>query len=82
MVDVCGRLTYPASVEEKATIIGRLSPGDGKAWLEHARCVGDFMRTAVEGFFLGTMNGMLDMARVFFRHPRLLKFLPLFGKSF
>lgn len=31
------RLTYPASVEEKATIIGRLSPGDGKAWLEYAR---------------------------------------------
>jgi len=76
------RLTYPASVEEKATIIGRLSPGDGKAWLEYARYVGDFMRTAVGGFFLSPMNGILDMTRVFLRHPRLLKFLPLFGKSF
>lgn len=40
------------------------------------------MRTAVEGFFMSPMNGMLDMARVFLRHPRLLMFLPLFGKSF
>jgi len=45
------RMTYPASVEEKAEIISRISPEDGKAWLEYARYIGDFMRTALRGVF-------------------------------
>ncbi len=76
------RLAYPASVEEKAEIISRLSPEDGRAWLEYARYVGDFMRTAVGGFFLSSMNGMADMVRVFLRDPHLLRFLSLFNRSF
>ncbi len=76
------RITYPSSIEAKAEIISRISPEDGKAWLEYARYVGDFMRTAVEGFFLSPMNGMADMARVILKDPRLLKFLPLFNRSF
>ncbi len=76
------RLTYPASVEAKAEVISRLSPQDGRAWLEYARYIGDFMRTAVEGLFLSPVNGMLDMARVFLKDPHLLRFFPLFGRSF
>ncbi len=76
------RLAYPASVEEKAEVISRISPEDGRAWLEYARYVGDFMRKAVDSFFLGPVNGMPDMARIFLREPRLLKFLPLFARSF
>lgn len=76
------RLTYPASVEEKAEIISRISPEDGKAWLEYARYVGDFMRTAVDSLFLSPVNGMLDMARIFLRDAHLLKYLPLFNCSF
>lgn len=76
------RLTYPASAEEKADVISRLSPEDARAWLEYARYIGNFMRTAVESFFLSPVNGMLDMARIFLREPRLLRFAPLFGTSF
>ncbi|WP_287153005.1 NAD(P)/FAD-dependent oxidoreductase [Candidatus Solincola tengchongensis] len=76
------RLAYPASVEEKAEVISRISPEDGRAWLEYAHYVGDFMRKAVDSFFLGPVNGMPDMARIFLREPRLLKFLPLFARSF
>lgn len=39
------------------------------------------MRTAVGSFFLGPVNGMLDMARIFLHGPHLLRF-PLFGTSF
>ncbi len=76
------RLTYPASIEAKAEVISRISPADAGAWLEYARYVGDFMRTAVEGFFLSPMNGMADMARVMMKDPHLLRFLPLFNRSF
>ncbi len=76
------RLAYPASLEEKAEVISRISPEDGRAWLEYAHYVGDFMRKAVDSFFLGPVNGMPDMARIFLREPRLLKFLPLFARSF
>ena len=76
------RLTYPSSIEAKAEIISRISPEDGKAWLEYARYVGDFMRTAVEGFFLSPVNTMSDMVKVMLKDPHLLKFLPLFNRSF
>lgn len=76
------RMTYPASIEEKAEIISRISPEDGKAWLEYASYIGDFMRTAVGGFFVSPVNNMLDMAKIFIKDPHLLKFFPLFGRSF
>ncbi|MEW6553924.1 MAG: NAD(P)/FAD-dependent oxidoreductase [Actinomycetota bacterium] len=76
------RMTYPASVEEKAEIISRISPEDGRAWLEYADYIGDFMRTALGVFFLSPVNSMADMARVFLKDPHLLKFFPLFTSSF
>jgi phytoene desaturase len=76
------RMTYPASIEEKAEIISRISPEDGKAWLEFARYFGEFMDTAVGGFLVSPANTMMDMNKVMLKDPRLLKFLPLFGKSF
>lgn len=76
------RMIYPASIEEKAEIISRISPEDGKAWLKYADYIGDFMRTAVEGFFLSPVNNVVDMAKVFLKDPHLLKFFPLFSRSF
>jgi len=76
------RMTYPASIEEKAEIISRISPEDGKAWLEYADYIGDFMRTALGVFFLSPVNNIVDMAKVFLKDPHLLKFFPLFSRSF
>ena len=76
------RLTYPSSVEAKAEIISRVSPEDGRGWLEYAAYFRDFMRTALGGFFVSPANNLLDMTRILLKDPHLLKFLPLFGKSF
>ncbi|MDY6795740.1 MAG: NAD(P)-binding protein [Actinomycetota bacterium] len=70
------RMTYPASVEEKAEIIVRISPEDGKSWLEYARYFGDFLRIALNGFYVSPANKMADMVRMLFKDPRLLKFSP------
>ena len=76
------RMTYPSSIAEKAEIISRISPDDGKGWLEYADYFGDFMRTALGGFFVSPANNMVDMTRMLLKDPHLLKFFPLFGKSF
>ncbi len=76
------RMTYPASIEEKAEIISRISPEDGKAWLEFARYIGEFMDAAVGGFLVSPSNTMMEMNKALLKDKRMLKFLPLFGKSF
>ncbi len=76
------RLTYPSSIEAKAEIISRISPEDGKSWLEYARYFGGFMRTALNGFYVSPANNMMDMVKMLGKDPRFLKYLPLFTKSF
>ncbi len=75
------RVTYPASVEEKAEIISRISPEDGKSWLEFSRYVGGFINAFLNGFFISPANNMMDMTRMLAKDPRLLKFFPLFSKN-
>jgi phytoene desaturase len=75
------RMTYPASIEEKAEIISCISPEDAKSWLEYARYFGDFLRTALNGFYVSPSNNMVDMTRMLLKDPRLMKYFPLFNKS-
>ena len=76
------RLTYPSSIEAKAEIISRISPEDGKNWLEYARFFGGFLKTAMNGFFVSPANNMADMTRMLAKDPRLLKYFPLFTRNF
>ena len=76
------RLTYPSSIEAKAEIISRISPEDGKNWLEYARYFGGFLKTALNGFFVSPANNMSDMTRMLLKDPRLLKYFPLFAMNF
>ena len=76
------RLTYPSSVEAKAEIISRISPEDGKSWLEYARYFHGFLETVMKGFYVSPANNMTDMTRMLAKDPRLLKYFPLFGKNF
>jgi len=76
------RLTYPSSIEEKAEIISRISPEDGKSWLEYARYFQGFLDTVMSGFYVSPANNMVDMTKMLLKAPRLARYFPLFAHNF
>ncbi len=76
------RLTYPASVEEKAQVIEALSPLDRDNWLRYAEYFKRFLHHALRGFYLNPANTLTDMAKIFVKDPGFLRFAPLFMLSF
>jgi phytoene desaturase len=75
-------LTYPKSVEATAEVISKVSPEDGKSWLDFARYFAGLTKVAMEGFFVSPVDSMTDLTRLMMKTPALMKYLPLFAKSY
>ncbi|MDY6795734.1 MAG: NAD(P)/FAD-dependent oxidoreductase [Actinomycetota bacterium] len=76
------RVTYPISLEETEQIISDISPMDGKSFKEFARYFAGFTAQTMKGFFVSPADTMVDMARLLLKTPGLLKYAPLFSKSY
>ncbi|MGQ9475996.1 MAG: phytoene desaturase family protein [Actinomycetota bacterium] len=76
------RINYPLSLEGTAEVISRISPEDGKQWYRLADYFADMMRQTIETFFTNPCNGFLDMVKMGLSNPRMIKFLPLFFRSY
>lgn len=75
-------VTYPMDLEETARIISRISPEDGQAWPRFAAHFAGLVRATMGGFFVSPANTMTDMLKMVAKSPALLKFMPLFVKSY
>lgn len=75
-------LTHPASPAGMAAEIGRIAPEDVDGWHAFGRLMEDFVGVALDGFFLAPANTFADMARLFCGSPAILKYMPLFAKSY
>lgn len=75
-------ITYPISVEATGEIISKVSPEDGKSWLEFAKYFSGLTKVAMEGFFVSPADSVMDMVRLMMKTPALMKYLPLFARSY
>jgi phytoene desaturase len=76
------RITYPISVEETGQIISGISPEDGKNWPKFTAYVKELTEIAMEQLFVNPANNLMDMAKLVAKAPGLIKYLPLFAKSY
>ncbi len=76
------RFTFPVSVEETTDVIRKVAPGDAEAWSEFASYMKGFMQLATDAVFGSPMITMGDVARMFVKHPGLLKYGELFTGSY
>ncbi len=76
------KLRIPLDSDKTADEIAHISPGDGRRWKKYARRLGEFLDTALRGFFVMPANTLGDMLRIFKRTPALLKFGTLFAGSY
>ncbi len=72
----------PLSVEGAGEAISRLSAEDGKSWKRFSALFDDFLDKALEGFFLRPGGTMGDLMRIGMENPGLMKFAPLFARSY
>lgn len=75
-------IKHPASPEGMAEEIGKLAPEDVAGWREFSKLMEGFVGAALDGFFLAPANTFADMAKLFARTPAILKYMPLFVKSY
>jgi len=76
------RITYPISVEETGRIISEISPEDGKNWFRFADYFRGLTETIMKGFFVTPADTMVDMVKMVMKIPGLLKYVPMFVKSY
>lgn len=76
------RTTYPISVEETGKIIAGISPEDGKSWFAFAEYFRGMTETIMSGFFVSPANDIADMVKMVAKIPGLLKYVPMFVKSY
>jgi phytoene desaturase len=76
------RITYPISVEETGRIISEISPEDGRSWYRFSDHFRGLTETIMKGFFVSPADTMVDMARIMIKMPEIVKYLPLFIKSY
>jgi phytoene desaturase len=76
------KLAYPALKTAVAEEFAKLCPRDAKSWFRYAEDMQEFIDEAVPAFFFAPMLTFRDLAGMFVRKPKLLKFLPLFGTSY
>jgi phytoene desaturase len=76
------RLLFPQSPEGTGEVISELSAEDGRSWPRFAAMFEDFLDKALSGFFMKPAGTMGDMMRMMVETPGLMKFGPLFVKSY
>jgi phytoene desaturase len=76
------RITYPKSIDATAQAISAISPADGKRWYEFVKVMSEFTDVALNAFFPEPADSLFDVAKMFAKNPKFLKFLPLFVKSY
>jgi phytoene desaturase len=76
------RVTYPLSVERTGEVISRISPEDGANWRAFARDFSEVTREILETFFTNPASTFCDLAAMVRKNPRIVKFLPLFLRSY
>ncbi len=74
--------TSPLSVRETGEAISRLSAEDGESWHRFSRLFGSFLDQALEGFFARPAGSLSDLMRLGIETPGLMRFAPLFIKSY
>jgi phytoene desaturase len=76
------KVTYPTSIDETAEVISRMSPEDGKSFYKFAEYFKGFTEVLMKGFFVSPATSVGDMLRLIIDTPALLKYVPLFVKSY
>jgi phytoene desaturase len=76
------RINFPLSLEGTAEVISSISPEDGKQWYKLADYFADMMKQTIEAFFTNPSNTIFDSMKMVAKNPGILKFLPLFVKSY
>lgn len=76
------RINYPLSIESTAEVISSFSKKDGENWLRLADYFSDLMKQTVDSFLTKPANGIIDVFRMAKKNPKMIKFLPLFMKSY
>ncbi len=76
------RINYPLSIEDTAEVISNISKKDGENWLELANYFSDLMKQTMDSFLTKPANGILDVLQMVKKNPKIIKFLPLFMKSY
>jgi phytoene desaturase len=76
------RMTLPKSIDATAQIISAIAPDDGRRWYQFVELMREFTDVALEAFFPVAADTLADMAKMFAKHPKFFKFLPLFAKSY
>lgn len=72
------RFAYPTSVEETSEVISRISPEDGRAFLDFARKYTSRIVGMIEHFFFAPCQGFLDIIKLVKEYPGIMSALPMF----
>ncbi len=76
------KIAYPLSIEGTAEVISKISKKDGEKWLKLSNYFSDLMSQTMQSFFTMPANGIMDVLRMLKANPKILKFVPLFIKSY
>ena len=72
------RFAVPTSVEETGEVLSRISPEDGKAFLEFARKYTPRINGLIDNFFYFPCQGFADIIRLVKKYPGMIAALPMF----
>jgi len=75
-------LTYPQDLGATAALLEKLSPEEAQNWQRYAAYFSELTEVVLDTLFAEPANGLLDMAQMVRKNPRLLKFLPTFATSY
>jgi phytoene dehydrogenase-like protein len=75
-------IDYPVSIEETRKVYEKIDPRDAESWTKMTDYFFDMINKLIKVYAVNPANTPLDMLKMVIKYPGMLKFIPLFFKSY
>jgi phytoene desaturase len=75
-------IDYPVSIEETRKVYEKIDPHDAESWTKMTDYFFDMINKLIKVYAVNPANTPLDMLKMVIKYPGMLKFIPLFFKSY
>jgi phytoene desaturase len=75
-------IDYPVSIEETRKVYEKIDPHDAESWTKMTDYFFDMINKLIKVYAVNPANNPLDMIKMVMKYPGMLKFIPLFFRSY
>lgn len=75
-------INYPVSIEETREVYEKIDPRDAESWMKMTEYFMDMVNKLIKVYAVNPANSFTDLLKMVWKYPGMLKFAPLFLKSY